>query len=338
MKTRLLCLLAASVLAAPLGAAHAQDKITLKLAHSLPGTHYMWEQSMKPFTEEVVAATGGKVQFEIYPANQLGKDYYTLLKSGLADVAMIIPYYAGDKFPATSVTELPDMAASSCEATSKYWALAAPGGALDKLEYAPAGLHVLFVNTSPPYYLMTTTKKVETLDDAAGLKIWANGSALGKSVRALGGVPVSIPAPELYDSVLRGTVDGAAFLYPSVPQYKLEDKIRYVAEGASLGGGSWFLAMTDKAWEALPEDVRNAMHEAGPKAQAGLCAWLDEEAQKRRDQMAKENGLTITALPDEQVKTWKAKLGEVATQWAAEMDAAGRSGSELLDAMLKAGQ
>ena len=72
----------------------------------------------------------GKVTFEVYPANQLGRDYYSLLTSGLADIAMVIPFYAGDKFPATSVTELPGLSSGSCEATGKYWELAQPAGAL----------------------------------------------------------------------------------------------------------------------------------------------------------------------------------------------------------------
>lgn len=175
MQKRIHRALAAAAFALAGAAAQAE---TLKLAHPLPANHFVYEQGLKQFTDAVTAATDGEVTFDVYPANQLGKDYLTLLNVGLADVALIVTSYAADKFPLTSVTELPGHYATSCEGTAKTWALAQPGGILDAEEYAPQGFRVLFVSTLTPYRFMTASKKVETVDDVAGLKTYANGAAM----------------------------------------------------------------------------------------------------------------------------------------------------------------
>ncbi len=312
--------------------AAAQDVIRLKLAHQLPATHYLWEQGLKPLAEAVTAATQGQVQFDVYPAGQLGKDYYVLLKGGIADITMIVTSYAPDKFPLSSVTELPGIYSTACEATGKFWELAKPGGPLNEGEYAPLGLHVLFVSTLPSYRFSTATKKVTRLEDAGGLKIWANGAAMDKTIRSLGAVPIRMTAAELLDSVTRGTIDGAFFPYSSLSQYRLESRIGHVVEGVQLGSGSLVVAMSAKGWNGLPEKVRDSMMVASSRVQRELCAWMDGEQDGVRQRLVKENGLTVTTLTDEQAALWKERVDGVAAAWAQEMDKLGRNGTALLQA------
>jgi TRAP-type C4-dicarboxylate transport system substrate-binding protein len=313
--------------------AHAQETITLKLAHPLPAGHYAWEQGIKKFTETVTKSTNGKVRFAVFPAGQLGKDNYALLKSGLADVAMVITSYAPDKFPMTSVTELPGLHTTACQATSKFWELAKPGAILATKEYTPRGIQALFVSTLPSYRLMTTSKKVTSLDQIAGLKIYANGQAMDKTIRALGGVPVHLTGSELHDGLSRGTLDGAIFSYSSVPQYGLQKELRYSIEGPKLGSTSWFVAVSAKTWKALPEDAKKAMTAAGIQTQRDLCAWMDVDVENARNRLTKENGHSVLNLTAEQTAQWDAKIGNVPGEWAAEMDRAGRGGAELLKKM-----
>lgn len=326
-----LATLAVTALALTAPAAMAQDAIKLKLSHVLPATHYLYEQGMKSFTDKVTAKTGGRVTFEVYPAAQLGKDFLGVLNSGLADVSLIISSYAPDKFPLNSVTELPGLYTTACEATAKFSALAQPGAPLDKHEFAPLGIRPVMVTILPSYRMMTV-KKVETLADVSGLKIWGNGSAMDKTLRSLGAVPVRMPATELPDSVTRGTVDGASFPYSSLTQYGLQGAIRHSVEGTQLGSAGMALALSTRAWEALPEDVRTAMAEAGLEVEKELCVWLDADMQATRDRLTAE-GFTVTTLSDNQAALWKETVAKVGEDWAAEMDANRKPGTELLEAM-----
>lgn len=313
--------------------AQAQDTITLKLAHPLPAGHYAYLQGIKVFTDAVEATTNGKVKFEVYPANQLGKDYLTLVNSGVADMAMIVTSYAPDKFPLSSVTELPGLYSSSCDVVGKFWNVAQDGGKLNESEYGPLGLKVLLVNTLPSYNLMTLTKKVETLPDVSGLKVYAPGAGLQKALPLVGAVPVRLTASELYDAATRGTIDGIAISYSSLAAYKVDSITKYSIEGVGFGSSSWIMTLTDKTWSGLPADVQQAMTDAGALAQKTLCQYMDTDNSATRDRMVKEQGHTVVKLSDEQVELWTEKLQQVAADWASQQDAAGKPGTELLEAM-----
>lgn len=326
-------LVASAIALTALTAADAQEVITLKLAHPLPNTHYAYEKGIKKFTEAVIARTAGKVRFEVYPANQLGKDNYSVVNSGIANIAMIVTSYSPDKFPLTSVTELPTLFSTSCEAMTKYWSLSKPGGILEAREYRPLGLKVLMVSTLPQYSFTTTSKPVNTLADVAGLKIFANGAAMDKTVRALGAVPVRLTASELYDAASRGTVDGAVFPYSSLAAYRLESYIRHSTEGAQLGSASWLLAMSEKGWRALPEDVKTAITEAGLDVQNSLCKYMDEDDRATRQRLETEKGLSVVKLSPEEIERWHEKLAPVVTAWAKEMDSKGKPGTAVIEAL-----
>src|SRR5256885_16831921 len=79
--------------------AAAQEKITLRLAESLPSGHVIHELVAKPFMELVTRATNGQVTFQHYPAEQLGKakDMAQLTVAGVADVSYIVPSYSSEK-------------------------------------------------------------------------------------------------------------------------------------------------------------------------------------------------------------------------------------------------
>lgn len=315
------------------GAAQADDVITLKLAHPLPATHYAWEQGISKFTSSVTEKTNGKVKFEVYPANQLGKDSLSLLKHGIADVAMVVVAYAPEKLPLSTVTELPGLSSSSCEGTEKFWNIAKPGGLLAENEHRQLGLHAVFVSTLPPYNLTTISRKVETLEDAGGLKLYAPGAGLDKAARAIGAVPIRITASELFDAVSRGTVDGGLNSYSSLSAYKLDGHLKYGLTGVQFGAASWMLAVSDKTWDSLPEDVRKAIEEAGPASQRELCKWADTDNSTILKRWEAEHGFKVTALSSEQSALWSAKLKTVADDWAKDMDALGKKGSEILEAM-----
>jgi TRAP-type C4-dicarboxylate transport system substrate-binding protein len=313
-------------------AAKADDPATLKIGHLFPAGHYLWAEGGQPFAEAVTRATDGRVKFEVYPAGQLGKDVYALLKSGIVDIAIIPPSYFPEKFPLTAVNELPGLYGSACEATAKFWAIAEDGKPLDTAELKPLGLHTLFLTTLPPYAVMTATKKVTTLADLAGLKIRANGAAMEDTIRALGAVPVRVESPDLYNSLTRGTVDGGFFPYSGLAPYKLEKVFHYSVQGAQLGSGGTMYAMTTAAWNKLSPGLKATMTTAAASAQDHLCSWQDKESSRVRDKIVAEEGHTVTVLSAEQQALWQARVEGVANKWAKDIDATGKPGSAILAA------
>jgi len=87
----------------------------------------------------------GRIKFEWYPAEQLGKakDLLALVQTGVADMADVVPGYVPDKLPLSGVSELPGQINSSCEGTRVFYALTRPGQFLAKNEYDAQKVHVL---------------------------------------------------------------------------------------------------------------------------------------------------------------------------------------------------
>ncbi|MDZ3992242.1 TRAP transporter substrate-binding protein DctP [Pseudomonas sp. Teo4] len=310
--------------------AFAQTPLTLKFAHRFSSKHYLWTDAGAVFTEQVKQASNGRIAFELYPAGQLGKDYFSLLRSGLADIAIFIPSYESEKLPMSSVAELPGMYANACEGTRRYWKLARPAGVLGEGEFARQGLHVLFVAAMPPYTLMTTRKPITRLDEVQGLKLRSTGASMIKTAQALGGVPVQIPSSETYEALSRGTVDGAIFLHYGLPPYNLEDLTRYAVDGVNLGGGVIAFAISQQAWAKLPTDIQAVMTQAAQATQETFCQGLDEDDRKIREDMVKHRGHQVAQLTPAEISRWNDKLKQVIDAWLADMQAVGQDGKGVL--------
>lgn len=320
-----------------MSAASAQDTQTLRLSSTFPEPHFLWQEAGKVFVDAVTEATGGKVQIDAFHAGQLGKDQLALLDSGLAQLALVTAPYAPEKLPLTGVVELPGFISGACEGAEKVWPLVREGGLLDQLEYEALGLHVLFVVVPPPYKVMTGSKEVTAFDQIAGLKLRAVGGAQGDTVVAIGGTPIQVQSPELYDALSRGTVDGAIYAYVGMPPYSLGEVIHHAVDGVFAGSLAVLYAIDDETWEGLPEDVRAAMTEAAATTQQHVCSYQDADEAAIRDRLVAEGGLTVTTLSEADRALWDERVSKVAATWAARLDQQGRPGTEILEAYRSSG-
>ncbi|WP_282568378.1 TRAP transporter substrate-binding protein DctP [Bosea sp. ASV33] len=314
----------------------AADPITLKFGTTLPGNHYLSEQLYKKFMAGVERETNGEIKFEYYPASQLGKDATTLLKSGLLDMAMLIPGLAPEKYPLSAVVDLPQIAGSACEGSHKAWVLVQPGGVLDKLEYNPAGIRALSAQLLAPYALHTRSKKIEKLADVKGVKLWVSGAVQQEAVAEMGGIPIRIPSTELYDAATRGTVDGALFPYTGITQYNLEPVLKNAVSGVTFGTGLSFIGTTEKRWATLSDKHRAVIADEIGKASASFCKWADETDEGIRKKLSETSGYTVPELTPEARKEFGAALAAVGDKWAKGMDERGRPGSTVLKAIREA--
>ena len=62
----------------------AQADTALRLAHWLPPSHALQTTGFEPWTQSISEASGGKISFSIFPAQQLGSatDHYDLARDG----------------------------------------------------------------------------------------------------------------------------------------------------------------------------------------------------------------------------------------------------------------
>ena len=326
--------LAAAALCAG-GAASAQTKI--KIADSFPVGHYLPKYFTTPMVERLKADPAAKgIEFEYYPAEQLGKakDMLSLTQSGLVDIAYVGPGFVSDKMPLSVVSELPLPYTGSCQATMAYWNLAKPGGLLDKKEFAPNGVRLLFTIVLPPYQVITR-KPFANLKDIEGMKIRASGSAKELLLKKLKAVPVLMPTPEVYESLSRGTIDGVLFPFNSLAPYEVDKLSKTGTIGSNFGSFVANWVISEKRFQSLPAPLQKDLMAMGEELTKSVCKQVesDEAGDVEKTRAA---GVKLTPLSPADQQALQQAATEVAAEWAQNLDRRGKSGTEVLNAF-KAG-
>lgn len=304
--------------------------LELKVADSFPAGHYLVRLMLKPWMDDVTKRTNGAVTFTYYPNQQIGKaaDLLRLTQSGVVDIGYIAPSYASDKMPLSEVAQLPEAFHTSCEGTLAYWK-SAREGLLAKNEYAPNKIKLLFEVVLPPYAVFTAKNKIETLNDMKGLKLRTTGGAQDLTLRALDAVPVRMAAPDAYESLSRGTMDGLVFPAESVASYGLDKLVKHATEGVSFGSFIVAYSISQVAWNKLPDDVKKAMNDASEAIETKVCSEVDEEQAGTHKRLS-DGGISFDPIPDATRAEMKQKLKVVGQEWASGLDHRGKPASAVL--------
>jgi TRAP-type C4-dicarboxylate transport system substrate-binding protein len=318
-------------------AAHAQTTTKIKIADSFPVGHYLPKYITTPMMEKLKANPAAKgIEFEYYPAEQMGKakDFLSLVQSGVIDIAYVAPGFVSDKMPLSVVSELPLDFSGSCQGTMAYWNLAKPGGLLDKKEFAPNGVRLLFTIVLPPYQIITR-KPFTNLKEIEGMKIRASGSAKELVIKKLKAIPVLMPTPDVYESLSRGTIDGVLFPFNSLAPYEIHKLSKTGTIGENFGTFVANWVISEKRFQSLPPAVQQDLTAMGEQLTRAACTQVEKDEAGDIEKV-KAAGVKLTPLSPADHATVATVMQDVAKDWADSLDKRGKSGTEVLNAF-KAG-
>lgn len=318
--------------------ANAEKVTTLRIADSLPNGSFIYKLVTKPFMEEVEKATNGQVKFQYFPGQQLGKakDMLKLTQTGMADIGYIGPSYVLDKMPLSSAFELPGaFSDDSCQGFKAYWASTHNGGFLEKNEFAPNKVIPLLSIITRHHVYVSSDKKVNTAQDLTGLKMRSSGGAMAYTIKELGMIPVSVSAPETYESMSRGTIDGAIYPAQSAFDYGLTDLIKSGTVKKHFAGVVLTYAISENVWKKLPKKTQDILMEIGKKISTTSCVKFDEAEQKAIAKM-KEKGMNVIHFDAAGDKLVDDAFARASQDWAKSLDDRGKPGTAALAAMRKA--
>ena len=320
-----------------MAAPHAQTTTKIKIADSFPVGHYLPKYITTPMMEKLKANPAAKgIEFEYYPAEQMGKakDFLSLVQSGVIDIAYVAPGFVSDKMPLSVVSELPLDFSGSCQATMAYWNLAKPGSLLDKKEFAPNGVRLLFTIVLPPYQIITR-KPFSNLKEIEGMKIRASGSAKELVLKKLKAIPVLMPTPDVYESLSRGTIDGVLFPFNSLAPYEIHKLSKTGTIGENFGTFVANWVISEKRFQSLPPAVQQDLTAMGEQLTKAACTQVEKDEAGDIEKV-KAAGVKLTPLSAADKATVATVMQDVAKDWADALDKRGKSGTEVLNAF-KAG-
>ena len=235
----------------------ARAATTLTFSDFFPPTHAQ-SQLCQAWCKEVEKRTGGEVKVEFYPGQTLTKSTqnYDGVVQGLSDIGQCLFGYTRGRFPLMEAVDLPVGYTSGKNATKVANAF------VEKFQPKElADVKVMYVHAHGPGLLHTKKKPVHNTDDLKGLKIRSHGTT-AKVVEALGGVPVAMPMPELYQSLQKGVVDGALYPLETNKGWKMAEVVDCVTLSFSMAYTSTFYVVMNKGkWDGLSDKAKAAIEE-----------------------------------------------------------------------------
>ncbi|MBC7139014.1 MAG: TRAP transporter substrate-binding protein DctP [Defluviimonas sp.] len=323
---------AALMIAGALAPQAVLAEVTLKVADTFPPGHYIVETGTTYWMDRVTELTNGEVKFQYFGAGQLGslRDMFSMVQSGVVDIAYVPPAYNGGTMPLAGVHTLPGLFSQSTVGTPAFFDTVTSGPILES-DFLANGIRPLWGVMTSTYNLFTRGKEVDGLEDIAGLKLKSIAGNMAESVKALGGAPVDIPSPETYQAIRTGTVDGTIFPTTSVYSYKLEEVIDTAMMGLDLFVFWAPYVIREEVWQGLEPAHQEAIRQASQEAMQRAAEETDRSAAELEDKM-REDGIKVVVLDEAQREQVEAATAPVFDAWVSDMEGRGLPGGEVLEA------
>lgn len=307
------------------------DTVTLRVADWMPETHHIAGIGGKAFMDKAVELSNGRIKFNYFPAEQLGKakDSLQIAQTGIADIVNIAPAYITERFPLSGVAELPGIYEGACNGTHALEKLTSPGNSLYEHEFKPNGVRVLFTAAIGAYRVMTANKEVNTLDDFKGLKLRTAGGPMDQTAASLGAVSIRMAGPDVLVSLSRGTLDGVFWPIQSVQPWGLQNDLKHWVSNVGVGSFVAYYAISEKKWRQLPADIQQILQEAGTYASKFHCEYVDNNEEKEIEAL-KGLGIQPTALSDADAQAVQQGYADIYQSWADGLEKRRRPGHTIL--------
>ena len=305
------------------GSARAQSaEFRMKFANNLPAIHPLNVRA-KEAAEAILKESGGRVDIQVFPNNQLGSDTDMLsqVRSGAIDFFTLSGLILSTLVPVASINGI----GFAFKDYEQVWA-AMDGdlGAFVRGAIGKSGLVAFDRIWDNGFRQITSSSRPITKpEDLRGFKIRVPVSPLWTSMfKALDASPASINFSEVYSALQTKIVEGQENPLAIIQTAKLFEVQKYCSQTNHMWDGFWFLA-NGKIWEKLPAELKAIV------SKHINAAALAERNDVRRlnntlEVELKLKGLTFNAVNTAAFrgtltkagfyKDWKAKYG--ADAWA----------------------
>jgi TRAP-type transport system periplasmic protein len=313
----------------------AEKPIKLVYADMVPEVT-VGAQCAKWWGSEIEKRTQGKVKFDYYfGASLVGA--YEQLTSVTNNVIQVTPYYSGyhpDVAPIPLMALFPLMNIGSLQVGLK---------AADQFFRNNPDVQKEFKKNNVKYMnplftanaYMWAKVPVNTIADFKGLSVRAFGPWL-TLFEAMGSSMVSVPVPEIYNSLERGVVKSTLLYLTNGVGLNLMEVTQYL-NTTNLGHNCGMpMVMNLDAWNKLPKDVQEVIEELNVKEAVPTFGRVNFRNYEREMKIAKDKGMKLSEFSPSDVE----KMIDIAKEkvwypYAKGLDKKGLNGTEILNDYLQ---
>ncbi|NQU70427.1 MAG: TRAP transporter substrate-binding protein DctP [Rhodospirillales bacterium] len=308
---------------------------TLKVANftSVHSSTARWFETKK---KEVAKKSGGKLKLEIFYGSAMGPmpRHYDLARTGVADLAFFQHGVTRGRFPLIELTHAPYLFPPGAKG-----AMVAGNVAADmKAPYFAAehkGTKSIWVVYNRASGVYDGSKPIHGLADLKGRRYRAPTPTDVAMLKALGALPIGMPATHMAENLQKGTIDGVVTDPMGVFAFKLGGMVKYYTP-MFVSAISFGLVMNPKSYYKLPADLRAIVDDLGSKKSSlQMSKWSWGVSSPRFTKYMKGAKLTNVDLSPAADKAMRAQATKVMAQRIAGLDKKGLPASAVY-AKLKA--
>lgn len=312
-------------------AAQAQD-VTLRLSHWLPPQHAVPQTGMKEWMESITADSGGSINFEVFPAQQLGAapDHYDMTRDGIADIGYVNPGYNAGRFPVFELVGVPFLGKDGANAAKAIheWYLDYAGEEMSDVYFCLVNPH------NPGRFHANTEIKVPA--DVKGLSVRPAHSTMARFVNSLGGSSVQVPAPEAREALARGSADAVTFPYEAMKIFNIAEETKFHND-MPLYLSAQVMLLNKASYDGLSEEQRTIIdnHCTPEWSKRFSAGWADYDNGVREEIMNNPEHTVYTPTAEE-VQLWRDAAVPTLEAWKEDVKAKGYDADTVLEGLRSA--
>lgn len=310
------------------------EPVTLTFGHPFPPTDPIQVNVWEPWAERVNEATGGTVTIEIHAGGALSPapQVYENTAAGAQDLGWTLPGYTPGRFPITQIIEAPFVFEGAVQGTEVAGQLLEEFEAFQQ-EFSDVKLLSLWAMDTGD--LFTRDQPVESLEDLAGMTIRSPAPLQSQALEAMGANAVSMPAPDIYDAVERGVIDGYKLANSATRVFDLGQTTGYRTV-CNCYTGAFVLVMSPSAWDGLSPAQQEAIESLTGQ---DLAMELARAHQAAADDTAAtywpDAGVESIELSEDEFARWRETVRPVFDQWIQERESEGVPGQAMADRLFE---
>lgn len=304
---------------------------------SLFGNRRAVTEGMEYVTEKVKEATCGNFDIQLFYAEQLSKSRENpdAIKVGAIDGGQLCASYYPAKMRALGVLDLPFLPVQNLDVLQEVFEVMY---AHEEFKKALAAWGIMYYagTVLPQYEYMGRGKPPLTLEDWKGKRVRALGG-MGAAMQALGAVPTTVPAPETYTALQRGTIDAIGFPYSyTFASYRLDEIAEWYTTNMNAGSVGCIYGFSIDAYNSLPEQYKTILNEVKlPSYEVLKAAYTKQDEVNIPKWQANPKLQAIVYSEAELAEFRRAGGAPVWDAWVKDNEAHGVPAQALLDLVLK---
>lgn len=315
---------------------NAIPEMKLKVGSADPPPPGQRSRMMEWWEAEVTRKTGGKITFQNFWAGALVAQGELLeaLQNKVVDLGPYSASWATGKLPLWNFELAVPFRPNEPRLYNKVMHKLIDQVPAFTEEYARNGVRILNLTPMEEGYDLHTRAPVSTLADLRGKKIAAPGIWMPKFVSDAGGTAVTMPAPERYQGMQSGVIDGHILSLQWSSDFKLTEVAKYWLEvglGNTAPGG---IAVSEKLWSTLSPEVQKIFSDTAVEAEEHLFTLFQQDAATYRAN-AEKAGVKFSAMSEAEKTKWAQVMQDYPAMWAKEQESKGQPGWEVIETYVK---